>query len=116
MSTLTKTPKILGIVIILVQLFDIVIHAATDQLEPLRVTSNLIILAWVFVFFSGKLSERTKSVALGSIGTYLGLNIIFLALEGLTDPNTGALRSMLILLVFLTTALSTVLFTQLKKG
>jgi hypothetical protein len=36
--------KGLGIAIILIQLFDIVLHAATDQLDPLRVVSNLIIL------------------------------------------------------------------------
>ncbi|MDM8521016.1 hypothetical protein QUF64_13285 [Anaerolineales bacterium HSG6] len=108
--------KGLGTGIAVIQLFDIAIHAASDQLEPMRVVSNLIILAWVFVLISGKLSKKIKSVALGSIGTYLGLNLIFLALEGLTNPNTGAPRSMLFLLVILTTALSTVLFTQLKKN
>jgi len=119
MSTQKRPPLskglILAIIIILVQLFDIAIHAATDQLEPLRVVSNLIILAWVFVMLSGKLSEKIKPVTLGSIGTYLGLNLIFLALEGLTNPNTGAPRSMLFLLVILTTVLSVGLFTHLKK-
>ncbi|MBT3313945.1 MAG: hypothetical protein HN390_04960 [Anaerolineae bacterium] len=115
MQAQTKTHKILGIVIILVQLFDIFIHAASDQLEPLRVISNLIIVAWVVVLLAGKLGEKIKSASLGSIGTYLGLNLIFLALEGLTNANTGAPRSMLFLLVILTTALSSVLFTQLKK-
>jgi hypothetical protein len=108
--------KGLSIAIILIQFFDIAIHAATDQLEPLRVLSNLIILAWVFMLMAGKLNEKIKTIALVSIGAYLGLNLIFLALEGVTNPNTGALRSMLFLLVILTTALSTVLFTQLKKG
>jgi hypothetical protein len=65
---------------------------------------------------SGKLSKKIRSVALGSIGTYLGLNLIFLDLEGLTNPNTGAPRGMLLLLVLLTTALSTGLFPQLKKN
>ncbi len=105
-----------SVIIILVQLFDIAIHAATDQLEPLRVTSNLIILAWIFVLLSGKLGKKTKSVTLGSIGAYLGLNLIFLALEGFSNPNTGELRSTLFLLVILTTALSVGLFTQLKKN
>ena len=115
MQTLSRGFKTIGIIIILLQLFDIAIHAATDQLEPLRVVSNLIILAWMLVMMTGKLGEEIKSVALGSIGAYLGLNIIFLALEGMTNPNTGALRGTLFLLVFLTTALSTVLLTQLKK-
>jgi len=117
MSTQKRPPLSKGLIlaIIIIQLFDIIIHAATDQLEPLRVGSNLIILVWVFVLLSGKLSEKIKSITLGSIGTYLGLNLIFLALEGLTNPNTGAPRSMLFLLVILTTVLSVGLFTHLKK-
>ena len=115
MQTLAKKTKIFGVVVILVQLFDIAIHAATDQLELLRVTSNLIILAWVLVLLADKLGEKIKSVTLGSIGAYLGLNLIFLALEDMTNPNTGAPRGTLFLLVFLTTVLSTVLFLQVKK-
>jgi len=108
--------KALSVVITIVQLFDIYIHATTDQLEPLRVTSNLIILAWTFVLLLGKLSEKIKLITLGSIGAYLGLNIIFLALEGLTNPTNGTLRVTLFLLVILTTAFSAGLFTQLKKN
>lgn len=115
MLALSKKFKSLGVAIILIQLFDIVVHAATGQLELLRVTSNLIILAWVFLLLSGKLNAKIRELGLGSIGAYLGLNLIFLALEGLTNPNTGAPRSMLFLLVILTTALSSVLFAQLKK-
>jgi len=98
-KNLTIGGIVIIIVIILVQLFDIAIHAATDQLEPLRVISNLIILAWIFVLLAGKLGEKIKSITLGSIGAYLGLNIIFLALEGLTNPNNGTLRVTLFLLV-----------------
>jgi hypothetical protein len=36
--------RILEIGIALIQLFDILIHAATDQLEVLRVSSNVIML------------------------------------------------------------------------
>ena len=111
--TKEKSPILLialGIGIVVIQLFDIAIHATTDQLEPLRVVSNLIILAWVLAMMSGKLSEKIKSGTLGSIGAYLGLNIIFLALEGVTNPNqAGELRVMLFLLVILTVVLSTLL-------
>ena len=44
MSNFNNTSKSLGVAITIVQLFDIAIHAATNQLEPLRVVSNLIIL------------------------------------------------------------------------
>lgn len=106
--------KGLGIGNVAVQLFDIAIHAATAQLEPLRVASNLIILAWVFLIISGRLSEKIRSVTIGSVGAYLGLNIIFLILEGVTNPNTGAVRGMLFLLVILTTTLSIVLARRFK--
>jgi len=106
--------KIFIFLIIVVQLFDIAIHAATDQLELLRVLSNLIILIWVFLLLVNNLRERAKSLALVFIGAYLGINLIFLALEGLTNPNTGALRSMLFVLVILTAALSNALFAREK--
>jgi hypothetical protein len=114
MHKVSGKSKILGILVIVVQLFDIIIHAATDQLEPLRVISNLIILIWVALLLVDKFWERAISLALVFIGAYLGLNLIFLALEGLTNPNTGALRSMLFILVILTTGLSAGLFSQEK--
>ncbi len=100
----------------LVQIFDIVIHAATDQLEPLRVTSNLIIIAWLATIAFRRSKGKNVTAALISIGGYLGLNIIFLALEGLTNPNTGELRITLFILVFLTAALSTGFHFQMKNN
>ena len=102
--------KLIGIIIAVIQLFDIAIHAATNQLEPLRVASNVIILGWLVAVVSGKINEKIMQVSVGSIGAYLTLNIIFLALEGVTNPNQGGeLRVILFLLVFLTATLSTLL-------
>lgn len=102
--------KLIGTVIAVIQLFDIVIHAATNQLEPLRITSNVIILVWLVVILSGRMNEKIVQAAIGSIGAYFVLNIFFLALEGVTNPNQGGeLRIMLFLLVFLTVTLSTLL-------
>ena len=102
--------KVLGSVIALIQLFDIVIHARTDQLEPLRVTSNIIILLWLFFWVLRKLDIKSFVTSIGVVGSYLVLNIIFLAREGITNPQQGGqLRIMLILLVFLTITLSTLL-------
>jgi len=38
-----STAKLIGTVIAIIQLFDIAIRAATDQLEPLRVASNVMV-------------------------------------------------------------------------
>ena len=103
----TTRLNILAIGIALIQIFDILIHAATDQLEFLRVTSNIVILLWLAFVFFGKANTNT---AIGAVGLYLLLNIIFLAREGLTNPQQGGeLRVMLFILVILTTVLSIIL-------
>lgn len=109
--------KGLCLIIVVVQLFDIAIHAASDQLEPLRVASNVIVLLWVVAVVAGWLRGRFRPISITAISTYLLLNLIFLAQEGVTNPNQGgALRTTLFLLVFLTMALSTLLTVQHRRG
>ena len=106
----TTILKILRIGIVLLQLFDIFIHAVTDQLEILRVTSNIIILLWLAIAETGKFNGKFPQIAAGSVGAYLILNITFLALEGVRNmEQSGELRVTLFLLIFLTTALSALL-------
>ena len=106
----TTLLKVLGIAIALLQLFDIAIHAATNQLELLRVSSNGIILLWLAVSASEWRNAKGVLAAISAVGAYLILNLIFLVREGLTNPEQGGgLRVMLLLLVFLTVASSSVL-------
>lgn len=109
--------KITGIVIAIVQVFDILIHAATDQLEFLRVTSNFVILIWLAILFFNKRMIK-PSASFGSISLYLFLNLLFLAQAGLTNPAQGdAPRTMLFILVILTILLSTLLtHTHQRSG
>ena len=100
-------PTLLGVAIALIQLFDIAIHAATDQLEPLRVASNAVILLWLVLMAFGILRGYARQTGIASVGLYLLLNALFLAQAGFTNPaQGGAVRWMLILLVALTVALS----------
>ncbi len=109
-TTTAILPVVLGIGIALTQFFDIIIHATTDQLEPLRVSSNIVVLLWLAIVAYGKLGTKLPPIAIGSIGAYLVLNVVFLLLEGFTNPEQGgALRSLLFLLVLLTLALSSLL-------
>lgn len=102
--------RALGIGIAMVQLADIVIHAATDQLEILRVSSNGIVLIWLAVVMTGKFNANFLQTAASSIGAYLVLNLIFLAREGVTNVEQGGeLRTTLFLLMFLTITLSILL-------
>jgi len=99
--------KLIGTLIAVIQIVDIVIHAATNQLEILRVSSNVIILLWLAGAASGKFNTMSLMAAITPIGLYLTLNIIFLASEGLTNAEQGGgFRTTLFLLVLLTTTLS----------
>ena len=54
----TMILRLLGIGIALIQLFDIIIHAATNQIEPLRVSSNIIVFLWLAVVASGRINAK----------------------------------------------------------
>ena len=103
--------RVLGGVIAIVQVFDIFIHVATNQVEPIRITSNIIILLWLTtVFILSTFNANFLKTAIGSIVAYLVLNIIFLMLEGVTNAEQGGeLRVTLFVLVLLTVTLSTLL-------
>jgi hypothetical protein len=86
-----------------VQVADIVIHAATGQLEPIRVASNLIVLALLAASILGKPS-RAWTLAAGA--AYLGLNLLFLAQHSITNAARGGqLRVTLVVLVLATVGL-----------
>ena len=107
--------RILGMGIALVQIFDGVIHAAANQLEPIRVAANVIILLWLVTINFGRFKANFLPISFGSIGAYLVLNLIFLAREGLTNPaQDNEPRVMLLLLLVLTLIFSTWL-TYLRR-
>jgi len=109
-ANITTIVKGLGFGIAIIQLLDIIIHAATNQLEIIRVTSNVIILLWLAFVASGRANIRFRGIAIRSISLYLILNIIFLESEGLTNAEQGGgFRLALFLLMFLTLVLSTAL-------
>ena len=102
---MVKGALILGIGVVAVQLIDVVIHVATGQAESIRILSNVIVAGWAI----GSLAGRAKilSVAIGALVAYLGLNLAFLAMNGLTNPAQGnAPRITLFVLMALTTVLS----------
>lgn len=87
----------------LIQIADIVIHAATGQLEPLRVTANVIVLALLAARSFGKPSQAW-TLAAGA--AYLVLNLLFVAQHGITNAAQGGqLRVTLVVLVLATVVL-----------
>jgi hypothetical protein len=112
----STSSKIIGGIILLIQVFDVILHAATDQLEFLRVTSNIIILIWLTVLFL--VNVRIKPIAsFGTTGLYLFLNLLFLAQAGFTNPEQDdAPRTMLFILVALTVLLSMILTIKHQRS
>lgn len=103
MSQLTGRVRLLTALVIAVQLFDFAIHAATNQLEPLRVTANLIVLVLLGLAIAGQVA-LTWQIGGAAMTGYLLLNILFLILNGML--NNGAPRTLLFLLVALTVGLT----------
>ena len=117
MNNLSTTSKLLMVGIVLVQIFDAIIHIATDQLEPIRITSNIVILLWSAAVWFGWLKGQFRTASLAALGIYLLLNGIFLAQNGLTNQEQGdAPRTMLFLLVMATTVLSGWVIVQIRRG
>lgn len=101
------SPAALSIGLAVVQVFDILIHAITGQLEFLRVVANLALLVWLALLASGRLGGNLLQASFFAVGFYLTLNISFLSRAGLTNPAQGGEpRYMLFALVLFSTLLS----------
>jgi hypothetical protein len=112
-----RTSLLLSIGIAIIQVVDIIMHVATDQAEPIRITSNVIILLWLALVTFGRVKLNFRIVAAGAIGLYLLLNVIFLATNGVTNPEQGgALRVTLLILIALTVRLSIMLIRQRQRA
>ena len=107
--------KIASTGIVFIQLLDLILHAATHQLEPLRVSANLLILLWQAFSATGRIQEKSGLVEAAAIAGYLGLNLLFLAQNGLHTPG-GELRLTLLGLVAATLLLSGLLVRTRRKS
>jgi hypothetical protein len=96
----------LSVITILIQLIDIVIHVATDQAEPVRIISNIIIMVWLAIVASRRFTIWQRQLAFIAIGLYSLLNLVFLTMEGVTNSESGELRIALFILVGFTLILS----------
>ena len=91
------------VLILALQGIDIALHIATDQFEIIRVASNIVVaLGAMAMFFTPNFA---RLALLGSGATYLLLNAIFVAQNGVSNPDTNALRVPLIGFVIVTLAL-----------
>lgn len=101
--------RFLMVFIILIQLFDIFIHVATGQAEPIRILANILLIIWLLREVVGQSGQLNRALAFSAIGLYAVLNLIFLVREGIVNDETGSLRFVLFFLVGISVALSLVL-------
>lgn len=103
-------------VVVLLQVFDVVVHAATDQIEPLRVAANVLIAGSAIVAMVSSAAARGRAFP-AALGAYLLLNAVFVALAGATNPHQGgAVRWMLFALIATTTVAALGLAAARTRG
>jgi hypothetical protein len=84
--------RVLTVVVALVNVGDIALHVAIDQVEPLRVAGNIVVIAAA----GGMLARdtlRTPRLPIAALLVNLGLNLIFIVISGI-----GGLGAVLIAL------------------
>jgi|TARA_B110000444_G_C18456568_1_gene418222 hypothetical protein len=92
----------------LIQIIDIAAHVATNQIEILRIISNLIIISWATIF----LNQSKKQTDFLIIASFILLNLFFIFLNGLT--NDGSPRIFFVGSVLTTLVLSAYLVLKRK--
>jgi len=104
-----------SILIISVQLLDIIVHFLTNQLEMIRVQSNIVIMLWtIFLFMQTRLFSK-RIITTISISIYLILNLLFIFQFGLVNSNSGDLRIALLVFVLVTVVLAFIQTNQSKS-
>ncbi len=94
--------------LIFVQIIDVAVHIATDQVETLRIISNSMIVLW-----AGWLIHKTiKLVDYGLVGSYILLTLFFIMLNGIT--NDSGPRIFFLGSVTITLAISALLILKKK--
>ena len=83
--------------VIVVQALDVLIHAASGMLEPLRVSANVMLGVGAWMILGSPAGAKGVGVANGF--AFLVLNGVFVAVHGMTNPVTGNLRVPMVVLV-----------------
>ncbi len=101
--------KRIGMLIIVIQIMDIIIHLLTNQFELTRVISNGCVIAWVYLLQFNVHKIVFNLVTSITLSIYIILNGLFLLENGLVNPNNQSLRIMLFMFVLSTIILVIIL-------
>lgn len=100
--------RVITALVLLVQLLDIAVHVFSNQVEPSRVTANMI-LAGGAVFAARLAGNRSQLILILSILAYAVLNLVFLVQNGMVNAATGSARIPLFSFVMVSLMLSSLL-------
>ena len=90
--------RLLTVAVALLNVGDIVLHVAIDQVEPLRVTGNIVvILAAIGVLAFGALRRPATPIAAAVVN--LALNLVFIAIFGIGGLGAALIALTTILLI-----------------
>lgn len=80
--TRLRVVLVLSVVLAVLSVFDLVLHVAIDQVEPLRVSGNVVVLIAALALLSVPSARRAWfPAAAGAVS--LGLNLVFITLDGI---------------------------------
>ena len=98
--------RALTVVVLLLNVGDIVLHVAIDQVEPLRVTGNIIVIvAAIALLAVGAVRRPITPIAAAVVN--LALNLVFIATSGIGGLGAA--------LIALTTALLVTIAVRLRR-
>lgn len=103
---MTRLSRVLIVVVALLNVGDIVLHVAIDQVEPLRIAGNIVVIAAALGLLAIG-TRRTPVIPILAGAVNLGLNVVFIVTSGI-----GGLGAVLIAL---TTILLAVLAGSLRR-
>ena len=104
----------LMLALVAVQVVDIALHAATGQLEMMRVIASLVLAAGAYwSVHNPKQAWLTLTVC---NAVYAVLNVIFVSQNGAVNPDTDSTRIALLLFVTGSLGLSIALRLKLTRG
>lgn len=101
---LSTRSRILTIAVALLNLGDIALHVAIDDVEPLRVSGNIVVIVAAFVILLWPRARRLITPIIAA-AVNLVLNLVFIALEGIGPLGAVLIAVTTVLLAVLALAL-----------
>lgn len=103
-QNLSPLARVLTIAVALLNLGDIALHIAIDDVEPLRVTGNVVVIVAAFVLLLWPRARRLITPVLAA-AVNLALNIAFIASEGIGPLGAILIAATTVLLAALALAM-----------